>query len=113
MPIRVDKPNYIRTERRTHCPVEFWAVDRETKKVIQIQQFDKLNIKKSEDEENAKIQRIVQSMIDRKEKDQQNFNVVKYTAEQLKNCRENATLLGENKVQHGAELEFMINKWLG
>ena len=52
-------------------------------------------------------------MIDRKEKDQQSFNVVKYTAEQLKNCRENATLLGENKVQHGAELEFMINKAFG
>ena len=81
MQIKEDMKNYITNERKQYCPVEFYHVDKNTHRVVNVHQFLNLKLKTTDEEKDAKANKILQQVRSQKEKDERRFHIVKYQAE--------------------------------
>ena len=113
MHVEVNAPMWRKNERRRRiCPVEFYETHKSTRKVIECHQLEEFNkLISADEEEDLKMAAMMMVFKENQEEDMKNAARLKFTAEQLKNMRDNAGLMGERKIGKAAEQQFFINEW--
>ena len=108
--IEVDAPKYQAVERRRYVPVEWYERDIRTGKIIypSVKCNWIFSLKTTAQERLTKTQELLDKILEDKQNDERNVLKYKYEVNGLKNCKDNAMMMGEKNVKLAAATQHMF-----
>ena len=115
MPIEVNDYEYRKIERdaKYNFPVMLYERDVLTDKIVYppIKCENEIFCRTPQEEEHLRMLRMMRKADENKQVQQLKVLKLKYEAENLKNCKDNALMMGEKHVKDNAERQFLVAQW--